>query len=216
LDSSYVFDATGYVRRPVGESSAPQFQLHPYDNIFIRRQPGWRLQRNIVMAGEVQLPGRYTLALKDERLASVIDRAGGLTAEAYARGIQFIRAERGVGSIAIDLPRVLRDPTHRDNLIMVPGDSIYIPRFIPTVRVEGAVNFPSSVTYVPGAGVDYYIDAAGGAAHQADKGKTFVQQPNGLIQRGERPEPGAVVIVPEKDPVLATTATLIIALNQNR
>lgn len=231
LDSSYVFDPTGYVRRPVGGSNAGQFLLHPYDNIFVRRQPGWKLQRNVVITGEVQLPGHYTLALKDERLSSLISRAGGLTAEAYARGMQFIRAEGNVGSIAVDLPRVLRDPSHRENLILVPGDSIHIPRFIPTVRVDGAVNFPSSVTYVPGAGVDYYIDAAGGAAHRADKGRSFVRQPNGLIQRGQRPEPGAVVIVPQKDPsarglaaalpffsalvsVLATTATLIIALNR--
>jgi protein involved in polysaccharide export with SLBB domain len=145
--------------------------------------------------------------------------------------MQFIRAEGNVGSIAVDLPRVLQDPSHRENLILVPGDSIHIPRFIPTVRVEGEVNFPSSVTYVPGAGIDYYIDAAGGPAHQADKGKLFVRQPNGLIQRGQRPEPGSVVFVPQKDPssrglaaalpffsalvsVLATTATLIIALNR--
>jgi protein involved in polysaccharide export with SLBB domain len=98
------------------------------------------------------------------------------------------------------------------------------------VRVEGAVNSPASVSYVPGRSVSYYVAAAGGFSRQADKGGTFVQQPNGLIQKGRRPEPGAVVVVPAKDPsergidlvalftglaqVFAATATIIVVLTR--
>ena len=54
---------------------------------------------------------------------------------------------------------------------------------------------------MPNAKTDYYVDAAGGFTRLADKGRTFVQQANGLIQpKGNRPEPGAIVVVPEKDP----------------
>ena len=231
LDSSYVFDPSGYIKRPVADGNATRFILNPYDNIFVRRQPGWEVQRNVSVSGEVEFPGVYTLAVKNERLSRLLERAGGLTTEAYLDAIQFFRREGAIGRVAIDLPSVLGNPGHRDNLILAPGDSVHIPRYIPTVRVQGAVNFPSSVTYVPGSGISYYLDAAGGVNYQGDKGKAFVQQPNGLTRRGGRPLAGAVIMVPEKDPndrglqallpfftafvsVIATTATLIIAINQ--
>jgi protein involved in polysaccharide export with SLBB domain len=230
LDSSYLLSYDTYVQRPVGAGRAPDVILHPYDNVFVRRQPGWEAQRNVVLTGEVRFPGRYSLLTKDERLASVIGRAGGLTPQAYAGGVRLFRPEGNAGRIGVDLPSVLRNPRHRDNIIMAAGDSIHIPPFIPTVRVEGAVNSPASVSYVPGRSVSYYVAAAGGFSRQADKGGTFVQQPNGLIQKGRRPEPGAVVVVPAKDPsergidlvalftglaqVFAATATIIVVLTR--
>jgi protein involved in polysaccharide export with SLBB domain len=120
----------------------------------------------------------------------------------------------------------LRNPDHIDNIILAAEDSIHIPQYIPTIRVEGAVNSPASVTFVQGRGIGYYIDAAGGFNRQADKDGKFIQQPNGSIEKGSRPEPGAVVVVPEKDPddvgvdwvalvsgitgILASVATVII------
>jgi protein involved in polysaccharide export with SLBB domain len=228
LDSSYVQRYDTYVERPVGAARAPDVILHPYDNVFVRRQPGWETQRNVVLTGELRFPGRYSLLTKDERLADVIGRAGGLTSQAYSGGIRLFRPEGTAGRIGVDLPEVLRNSRHRDNIILAAGDSIHIPAYIPTVRVEGAVNSPASVAHVPGQGIGYYIAAAGGFSRQADRGGTFVQQPNGLIQKGRRPEPGAVVVVPGKDPnergvdfvalfsslaqIVAATATIIVVL----
>ena len=65
--------------------------------------------------------------------------------------------------------------------------------------VEGGVNAPSAVTYVPGAGRGYYIDAAGGYGRLADKKGTYVQQPNGIIEKNGKPAPGAVVVVPVRE-----------------
>jgi protein involved in polysaccharide export with SLBB domain len=200
VDSTYVTDSTGYIRRPVGRSNSPEVVLHPYDNVFVRRQPGWELQRNVGIGGEVRFPGRYTLATKDERIRDIIQRAGGLTTSAYPKGFQLIRRVGGAGPIAIDLPRVLQDPKYKDNLVLAAGDSLFVPTFLPTVMVEGSVNLPTSVTYVPNADVHYYIDAAGGFSPQADKNRTFVRQPNGLVQRGAKPEPGATISVPRRDP----------------
>ena len=49
-------------------------------------------------AGRSSRPGRYSLRSKTERLADLIERAGGLTAEAYPGGIQFYRVLRGITS----------------------------------------------------------------------------------------------------------------------
>jgi protein involved in polysaccharide export with SLBB domain len=200
LDSSYVFDPTGYVTRPVGPRTTMAVRLQPFDNVFVRRQPGMEIQRNVVITGEVRFPGRYSLVARDERLLNLINRAGGLTPQAYSNGIRFFRSEGFAGRIGVDLPRVLRDPGFRDNLALTSGDSIHIPRYLPTVLVEGAVNSPASVPFRPNANMEYYIDAAGGFHRLADKGGRFVQQPNGLVEKRGRPEPGAAVFVPARDP----------------
>ena len=197
LDSSYIVDDTGYLPREVGPRS-PQVMLHPYDNVFIRRNIAWELQRNVIITGEVRRPGMYTLLSREERLRDVLQRTGGLTPQAYSNGIRFFRAQDDAGRIAINLEGVLANASHRDNIRLVIGDSVHIPAYIPTVRVEGAVYAPSSVAYVPDRKTDYYVTAAGGYSERADKRRTFVQQPNGVVQkRNTRPEPGAVIVVPE-------------------
>jgi protein involved in polysaccharide export with SLBB domain len=218
LDSSYVFDPSGYIVRPVGTVRSPEVPLEPYDNVFVRQVPNWDVQRNVVITGEIRFPGRYTILHKEERISDLLARAGGLTLQAYPNGIQFFRAEGNAGRIGIDLPAALRDPRHKDNLVLVVGDSINLPPYIPTVRVEGAVNSPSSVTYVRGRGTGYYVTAAGGYTRDADKKHTYVQQPNGLIRGRDRdPEPGATVFVPLRErggglswiPLLATLASIL-------
>src|SRR6185503_4479898 len=130
------------------------------------------------VGGQVKYPGRYALKSRTDRLSDLIQRAGGLTREAYPGGVQFIRGQGGLGRIGIDLPSVLRDPRNTDNLIMQSGDSVFVPEYSPVVRVAGAVNAPASVTYVEGKGLDYYIESAGGYARLADKGRAFVTQPD--------------------------------------
>lgn len=216
LDSTYVFDRgrAGRYQGPPGipapAGGAPEFGLTAYDNVLIFRQPDWELQRTVALAGQVKYPGRYALKNRTDRLSDVLQRAGGLTREAYPGGVQFLRGQDGLGRIGVDLPAVLRDPRNTDNLIMQSGDSVFVPEYSPVVRVAGAVNAPASVTYVEGKGLDYYIESAGGFARLADKGRTYVTQPDGHLESVKRrviladgkptPLPGAVVTVPAKDP----------------
>lgn len=230
LDSTFLFDrgATG-----ISASAAGETPLQPYDNVLILRQGEFSLQRSVVIAGQVKSPGRYSLRSKTERLADLLERAGGLTPEAYAGGIQFYRNYDGVtptgkdrlpmiaGSaprdslprgvperVGIDLPRVLKDPKFRDNLILSGGDSIYIPEFNPIVMVQGAVNSPGPVAYTPGKSLDWYVDAAGGYTQAGDQRRAYVTQANGeregvrrktlLADKVPRPAAGAVVFVPGK------------------
>jgi len=198
LDSTYVLDPTAYFRRATGAATTPRVTLEPYDNVFIRRVPEWELQRNVVLAGEVVFPGRYTITRLGERVRDVIERAGGFTPAAYVEGAQFYRVEGHAGRIGIDLARVMKDSTFRDNLILFAGDSLFVPEYQPVVSVEGGVNSPVSVAYVPGRAASYYIDRAGGFSRRADKGRTYVVQPNGAVEtRRVDVQPGARVVVPE-------------------
>jgi hypothetical protein len=86
-------------------------------------------------------------------------------------------------------------------------DSIHVPQYIPLVRVEGAVLFPVNVLYERGAGLEYYIESAGGYARDGDKGRTRVEYANGAVRTVDkflffksapRPGPGSRVVVPVK------------------
>jgi len=215
LDSSYLIDrdSAGRFVGPPGlpfaaSGTVPELPLEPYDNVLILKQPEFELQRTVTIAGEVYSPGTYALKTKADRLAELVQRAGGLTPRAYAYGMRFYRQVNGAGRINIDLPQALRDPASRDNVILQPGDSLFIPEYIPSVKVLGAVNAPGSVLYKKGAGLGYYLDAAGGFAYTADKGRTTVRYADGEVHARHKflffrsdptPGPGSEVTVPLKD-----------------
>jgi polysaccharide biosynthesis/export protein len=224
LDSTYLFerDSTGRYIGPPGvafptRGTAAEVPLEPFDNVLIFRQPDFELQRTVTITGEVMYPGSYALKAKDDRLADLVQRAGGLTPRAYPEGIRFVRQVDNRGRIDIDLPKALRDHGSRDNVILQPGDSIRIPEYQPSVRVLGAVNSPGSVLYRRGAGLEYYLSAAGGFTRAAERGQVSVHYANGEVRTRRRslffhsdptPGPGSEVIIPARDPNAPRTDTV--------
>ena len=207
---------------PGGAAGIPDIALQPYDNVLIMRRPGWETQRLVYLTGQVKHPGRYALRTKTERLRDLISRAGGLTNEAYAGGIQFYRSyqqgfqpsddqpprldqppepsrdtlPRGYNErVGIDLPKVLKDADSRDNVILAGGDSVHIPEYNPIIMVQGAVNSPGAVPYSPGKSLDWYVDAAGGYTQLSDSKHSYVTQANGKRQGVNRR-----AILPDKVP----------------
>src|SRR2546425_2778035 len=180
LDSSYLMerDSAGRYIGPPGlpfpgtgpGAGAPEVPLQPYDNVLILKQPEWDFQRTVVVVGEVRYPGTYSLRTKTDRLADLLERAGGLTTQAYPDGIRFVRAVNDVGRVNIDLRRAVRDTSSAANIIFEPGDSIQIPEYQPAAEGAGAVHSPGSVLWKKGAGLDYYLDGAGGVCKRAAKG----------------------------------------------
>jgi len=71
---------------------AADFELAPYDQISIRQVSQWRRKGSILLQGEVQFPGRYTIE-PGEKLTSVLARAGGLTTLAFPEGSVFLRED---------------------------------------------------------------------------------------------------------------------------
>ena len=67
------------------------FTLQPYDEVFVRKSPGYQPQRNISVVGEVLFEGVYSLPTKNMRLSDAIKAAGGFTDEAYVRGARVER-----------------------------------------------------------------------------------------------------------------------------
>jgi polysaccharide export outer membrane protein len=65
-------------------------KLQPLDVIHIKQIPDWGETRRVTLTGEVHFPGTFEIR-REERLSSVIERAGGLTDLAYYRGAFFTR-----------------------------------------------------------------------------------------------------------------------------
>jgi protein involved in polysaccharide export with SLBB domain len=254
------FGPAGVPFPPAG--SAEEVPLQPYDQVLLLTQPEFELQRTVTIGGEVHYPGTYALTRRDEKVSDLVRRAGGLRATAYADGARFFRRfeNTGLGDTArrplaadtsllpltragnmdqvnLNLASALGRPGTATDMVLQPGDSLFVPEYLPTVRVSGAVVAPSSVQYVSGRNALYYVENAGGFAENADEGRTLVRFANGSARtRGKflfftswpEPGPGAEVFVPVKvrrEPtnwlpvlaavasILASTASVVIAIS---
>ncbi|MCA9752558.1 MAG: SLBB domain-containing protein, partial [Gemmatimonadetes bacterium] len=218
VEVSRVYPEDGDARRiaetfrvPVGDdflarAELPAFALQNHDRVFVRRQPFWELQRDVRVAGAVMYPGTYSLESQTERLATVIDRTGGLLENAYPEGFQLFRRQDDIGRVSADLARALEDRGSDANLVLVSGDSLYVPERPMTVRVSGAVNFPTSHVFRPGKGIGWYVENSGGYRDEAKKSGTTLVYSTGRAAKVRRwrpdPEvrPGSEIVVPAKIP----------------
>ena len=67
------------------------FRLMPFDEVYIRKSPGYYKQQNVTIEGEIMFAGDYTLTKKNERLSDLFKRAGGGTDLAYIEGARLER-----------------------------------------------------------------------------------------------------------------------------
>lgn len=70
---------------------AENFELQPYDQIFVRSNPDFEPVINVQILGEVKYPGTYSVLRKNEKISSLIKRSGGLTNYAYLDGVKMYR-----------------------------------------------------------------------------------------------------------------------------
>lgn len=210
LDSSYLFDRPSRAASELRTNRAADVPLQPYDNVLVLREPDWTLLKTVSLTGEVRYPGIYALETKNDRIADLIRRAGGLTSEGYPGGAVFTRRLDQTGRVDIDLDRALDDVNSADNLRLEEGDSLFVPSYVPTVKVSGAVNSPTSVSFRSGKNLKYYLASAGGGARDADTHRAYVTQPDGSVEvykhrlwlipdHVPQPRPGAMVHVPTRD-----------------
>ena len=211
----------------------PGFVLEPYDQVFVRKSPGYSVQKNVTVNGEVLYEGEYSLNFKNERLSSLIERAGGITAFGYAKGakltrvaneheikrmqnvIDMMRRELGeslanslmleldsVFTVGINLEEAISKPGSDADIVLREGDVISVPEMTSTVKINGAVMMPNTVTYKDGKNVRYYLNQAGGYSQSARKTKKFIIYMNGEVEkvksRSKKVEPGCEIIVPNK------------------
>ena len=182
------------------------FKLHPFDEVYVRRAPGFRDQGIVFVTGEVTYAGTYSIASKNERISDMIQRAGGLVPGAYIKGATLIRThqlspaetekkkqmmkldslfkdtntdDKQKYAVGIEMDKILANPGSNIDLLLQPADEIFIPRLLQTVKVSGSVLNPLALTYEDHLSLRRYIDRAGGYGPKAKISRTYVIYPNG-------------------------------------
>jgi protein involved in polysaccharide export with SLBB domain len=128
-------------------TEAQEFILQPFDQVFVRENPNFEAARNIVLSGEVKYPGVYTLLSKDEKISSLITRAGGLTRYAYLDGVTMFRKE--VVSRIQNTNITLKDLSQEllDSIYSNPNLSLLYQEELQNMRVENFKNFKEIIKY---------------------------------------------------------------------
>ena len=122
------------------------FTLQPFDEVFIRRSPGYSEQQNVFIGGEVAFQGEYTLPTTVCRLTDLVEMAGGLTPEAYIKGASL---ERAVTPFDVQRQKSLAELWRR-NQQAARGDTMSVKQmkvgdFYPVgIDLSAAVADPSS------------------------------------------------------------------------
>jgi protein involved in polysaccharide export with SLBB domain len=175
------------------------FTLQPFDQIVVRTVPEFELQQTVTLNGEVKYPGVYALTSKNEKLASIVKRAGGLTAEAFPKGARFYRTEDNLGVVIAKLNRALHNKRSHYNYVLKTGDIITIPKAKDLVTINlgatlAAQLYPEkmltgsqlSVAHKGGKRAGWYLRQYAGGINRgvrARKKLITVEHPNGELRR---------------------------------
>ena len=220
-----------------GKKSDTVFTLEPFDEVYVRFSPGYQEQQVVKVNGEITFSGDYVLAEKNSRLSNIIAKAGGITPDAYVKGaslkrqltedemrrletlLQLSSNKQSRDSVAlsleniknysvgIDLEKALANPGSAHDVVLRDGDELYIPQLQSTVKINGAVTYPNSVTYTKGMSVGNCLSQAGGYNDIARKYPIVIYM-NGKVattkkcfiffKRYPKVEPGCEIVVPTK------------------
>lgn len=181
------------------QASNGPFKLQAFDQVVVREAPEFETIKTINIAGEVKYPGVYALLDDNEKISSVIERAGGVTEEAFLDGGLLFRSVNDKGYVAVNMKTAMANMNSSQNIILMAGDKLMIPKREELVTIQGATKASEmyvneiieqgsiSVPFEGGKSAKYYIDKyAGGLADNGDKMNVTVTYPNGTIQKTKR------------------------------
>lgn len=179
------------------DANKTSIQLEPLDYIFVPKLLNYQLPGSVKLRGEILYAGDYALERRDETVTEMLQRAGGISPYATMRDIQVFRNNLRV---ATDLFAA------GERFVLLPNDSIYIPRSTNFVEVKGAVFNPQILSYDAG-NLKSYIADAGGVTDNGNLKKAYVQYSNGISRKTRKflffrsyPKilPGSKIVIPER------------------
>lgn len=121
-----------------------------------------------------------TSAFKNE----AAERIGKLKKASDTSTMLIEELSRPTVKIGLQLDEILNNKGNNlENITLVEGDVITVPKQRNVVKVNGEVMFPTEIVYKEGASIDYYIDKAGGFTENARKKRLYVLNANGSASK---------------------------------
>jgi protein involved in polysaccharide export with SLBB domain len=180
--------------------------LKPLDRIYVRKKIEFINQEFVQVFGELNYVGEYPLIEQNERISSVIKRAGGVKKIAYPEGAKLYR--ENIGAVVIDLPKILQKNNSKEDLILKGGDLLIIPTLSEIVSVRGEVQQPINIKFdKSNTNINYYIQNAGGYGVAPWKKRINIRYQNGrlastkrflFIRKYPKVTEGCTIFVPKK------------------
>ncbi len=171
------------------------FQLQPYDVVVVRSVPEFELIQTVKIEGAVRYPGDYALDSRNLRLSELVNKAGGITVEAFPAGAKLYRQEGNVGYVVIRLFDALTNPEGVANITLKDGDILEVPKALDLVAIrptgtqaneiydmELLEDGTLDIAFSGERSAKWYIDKfAAGFNSQAKRRSLTVQYPNGEL-----------------------------------
>jgi protein involved in polysaccharide export with SLBB domain len=110
---------------------------------------------------------------------------------------------QSVSRIIIDMKTILQSNGRIGDVVLEPGDRIFVPSVPTGISVIGAVGSNGTIQFIAGKKTRYYIDRAGDFTPQADKKGTRLIRASGEViagggSLGKQVAIGDVIVVPTK------------------
>jgi len=176
---------------------------YPYGGVLARKSVAEN-ERLAFLRSADQLEQSIATAISSGRISSV----GGdptLALTSISRLITNLENIEPIGRVVTEFDLDLLERSPEKDLLLEPGDRIFVPERSSTVTVSGQVLSPTSFNFDPRFKVNDYIQLAGGYSEEADKNRTLVIYPNGMASRvrnwpnSPNLSPGTTLVVP-RDP----------------
>ncbi len=141
---------------------------------------------------------------KNRKLEQLNEIQDNFTGAVIQNKEQFIKATELIG---INLNKALENPGGEEDLFVIEGDILVIPKEPQTVKVTGEVLYPNSVKFISGNTFKDFINEAGGFSSTSARKKSYVIYSNGSVKRAKSflfinrfpdIEKGAEIIVPKE------------------
>ena len=139
----------------------PGFKLKPFDEVYVRKSPGYFTQQNVEIEGEVMFAGTYTLTKKNERLSDLFKRAGGGTDLAYIPGARLERKVNDAERIRLEeLVKMRKEEKERVMQEIAINNNRSVGEMAQVVNMEELTEIPE--TYHVGIELDKALANPGG------------------------------------------------------
>jgi protein involved in polysaccharide export with SLBB domain len=87
--------------------------LQPFDVVSITRKSGYTAPEVVMVNGQVQNVGKYTLRTRLERVSDIVTRAGGLIGDAYGEGAFIKRSKYVIDTLKADETKISIEEAYR-------------------------------------------------------------------------------------------------------
>jgi len=184
-------------------------QAYPYGAVFTRDRV-----RRAQQVGFQRAARELNSALAVAAVRQRVDVNSVLALQQVGRQLESVEA---IGRVVIEADPTALQVRPEFDVVLEPGDRIYMPKRPNFVTIIGDVLNPGALQFVPGTSAEKYIRQAGGFQKSADEDRVFVVYPNGVAEPiGVNPwnfspvqiPPGSTIIVP-KDPAPLDILTLV-------